>query len=164
MNNKDDIEIKLKKDQYIALVKLLYFADYCAYNGLVSEFQDPTLNNNLYDAIEAFYKPAIQMNGTSSFSLNSYSEEIPFTEDEALTRLKSIDSDLVQISNQIFATEFAKKDLNLPEKDYLFKHEGGWESKARLINEIKKPYLLEFNENGISNLRFKLFYRLPKYV
>jgi len=161
MNN-DEIEFKLKKDQYTSLIKLIHFADYCASNGLISEFKDSILRENLSSAVESIYKAAISVNNSSSISLNSLSTMVPFTEEESLIRQKRIEADLGQISNLILAAKFAKKDLNLPETDYLFEHEEGWDSKARLINEKKQPYLVEFKKNGISNLRFRLFYSLPE--
>ena len=63
----------------------------------------------------------------------------------------------------VLSRKFAERDLNLPQNDKLFDHEGGWMSKNELVGERMQPYIKEFEENGIENLRFKLF-KNPKDV
>lgn len=155
------IDLKFTKDQYDALIKLLYFADYCVSNRLISEFDNSELRESLSGALETIYKQAANINASNSISLHSLASEVPFSEEEVLRRRKMVEADLERISKLIFANEFAKKELHLPDRESIFDYEGGWESKTKLIYERMQPYFKEFNENGISNLRFKLFHSLP---
>ena len=36
----NEVEIKLSKEEYKTFLKFLYFADYCASSGLISDFKD----------------------------------------------------------------------------------------------------------------------------
>ena len=159
--SKNEIELTLTKDQYDALIKLLYFADYCISNQLLSEFNNSELREVITGVLENVYRQARSLDGSCSISLNSLASKVPFSEEEAHNRQKLIEADLDRISKLIFANEFARKELNLPEREWLFDHEGGWGTKTKLIFERMQPYIEEFNKNGISNLRFKLFHNLP---
>jgi hypothetical protein len=86
---------------------------------------------------------------------------VPLTDEEYSKYKNFIENDLENIAQIVFARDFAKRDLNFPQNDHLFDHEGGWMKKKELINERMRRYLKEFKENGISNLRFKTFYNLP---
>jgi len=157
----NELELKLSEDQYKILIRFLYFADYCAWHGLISEFKDSEDREVLFNVIEKIYKLGDKLNLPKSISLNSVASEVRFTEEESLKRKQRVKLDLNNIAKLILAGEFAKRDFNLSNNDMLLDREGGWESKNRLISERMRPYLKEFNENGISNLRFKMFYHLP---
>jgi hypothetical protein len=157
----DNIEIKLSKEEYKTFLKFLYFADYCASSGLISDFKNTEAKNKLFDIITKIYKLGDKLNIPKSFSLTSLVSEVRFSEEELLSLKQKVESDLENIAHIILAQKFAKKDLNLPQNDYLFDHEGGWMTKNKLISEHMQKYLKEFKNNGISNLKFKIFYNLP---
>lgn len=157
----NEIELKLSEEQYNILIRFLYFADYCAWCGLILEFKDSEDRDILVNVIEKIYQLGDKFNLPKSISLTSMASEVRFTEEESLKRKQRVELDLDNIAKLVFAGEFAKKDLNLPKNDWLFDHEGGWETKDRLITEHMQPYIKEFKENGISNLKFKMFYNLP---
>jgi hypothetical protein len=157
----NEIEFRLSEEQYKILIRFLYFADYYAWHGLISEFKDSEDRDILFNVIQKIYNLGDKLNLPKSISLTSVASEVRFTEEESLKRKQRVEHDLENIAKLVFANEFAKRDLNLPKNDWLFDREGRWETKDRLISERIRRYLKEFNENGISNLRFKMFYHLP---
>ena len=157
----NEVEIKLSKEQYKIFIKFLYFGDYCAWNPLISTFKDTDDKDKLVDVIEKIYKLGDKLNLPKSFSLTSMTHEVRFTEEESHKLQQQISVDLDNIAWLILAHEFAERDINRSTKEMCFDHEGGWLAKDSLITERMSPYLKEFKENGISNLRFKMFYHLP---
>ncbi len=156
----NELEIKLSKEEYKTFLKFLYFADYCASSGLISDFKDTDEKNKLFDIITKIYKLGDKLDIPKSISLTSLASEVPFSEEEFLKRKQKVESDLDNITYTILAQEFAKKDLIHPSKKYLF-NDGYGDSMRQLIAEHMQKYLKEFKKNGISNLRFKIFYNLP---
>ncbi len=157
----NEVEIKLSKEEYKTFLKFLYFADYCASLGLIADIKDTNEKNRLFDILTKIYKLGDKLDIPKSMSLTSMASEVRFSEEESLKRKQQVESDLDNIAQIILAQEFAKKDLNFSKNDHLFDHEGGWMTKNELISERMQKYLKEFKKNGISNLRFKMFYNLP---
>ena len=58
----DNIEIKLSKEEYKTFLKFLYFADYCASSGLISDFKNTEAKNKLFDIITKIYKLGDKLN------------------------------------------------------------------------------------------------------
>jgi hypothetical protein len=157
----DEVKIKLSKEEYKTFLKFMYFADYCASSGLISDFEDADEKNKLFNIITKIYKLADKLDIPKSMSLTSVASEVRFSKEESLIHKQKVESDLDNIAHIFLAREFAKKDLNFPTNDHLFDYEGGWMTKHNLISKRMQKYLKEFKKNGISNLRFKMFYNLP---
>jgi len=156
------INVSFSEEEYKIFTRFLYFADYCSWNGLIAEFKNGGQRQILSELISRIYKISDQLEGTRSISLNSMADKVPFSEEDNLKQMKRVEIDLNNISYHVFAQKFAERDLNLPRTDGFFEREGGWAVKHQLIAEKKQPYLREFQENDISNLRFKIFYKLTR--
>jgi len=153
------INIELNKEQYKTLIEFLYIADYLADNGFVSKFKNSNEKNKLFELLEYLYSFGKKFGFPKSLSLATTTSEIPLTKDEVLALLKNTEATLYQVAQHIFAQKFAKRNLNLSKNEHLFDHEGGWMIKDKLILEHMQTYIQEFKENGIANLKFKLFKR-----
>lgn len=153
----DEIKIKLTKEQYKILVKHLYFSDYSVDRGLSSDFQETEEKNKLFDLLKYLYSFRSKFNLPETISLATITSPLPMSEKENLRLLKRTEADFEKIMTTILSRKFAERDLNLPPNNKLFNHEGGWMSKNELVGEKMQLYIKEFEENGIENLRFKLF-------
>lgn len=163
----DKIEIKLSEDQYETLIKFLYFAVYCAGRGFISEFKSTDDRNKLLDVVNYIYECGDRMNLPKSFSMASITSQVRFSEEEERRLMLQTESDLEYIARNIFARDFAKRDLKKlldvmnPEKlrdtDVYF--EAVMDERDRIWKRMKL-YIKEFEDNGISNLRFKMFYKI----
>ena len=156
----DNVEIKLSKEQYETLIKFLYFADYCADRGFMSEFKSTDDRNKLFDVITHMYEYGDRINLPKSFSMTSMASEVRFSEDEALRLQKQVEADIEDIARNCFAYNFAKQDLKkmlnaLGDDDIELII-----MKRELISKRAQIYIKEFENNGINNLRFKMFYNL----
>ena len=155
----NEVEIKLSKGEYKTFLKFLYFADYCASSDLISDFKDTHEKNKLFDIITKIYRLGDKLDIPKSISLTSLASRVRFSEKESLKHKQKVELALDNIAHIILAQEFAKKDLINPSKKYLFDNGCGG-SMRQLIAEHMQKYLKEFKKNGISNLRFKMFYNL----
>lgn len=158
-----EVEIKLTKEQYKMLVKHLYFSDYSVDRGLNSNFQNTEEKNKLFDLLKYLYSFGSKFNLPETISLATIASPLPMSEEENLRLLKMTEADFEKIMTIVLSRKFAERDLNLPQNDKLFDYEGGWMSKNELVGERMQSYIKEFEENGIENLRFKLF-KNPKDV
>ena len=162
----NDVEIKLSEDQFKLFIEFLYFADFCAWNGLISGFK--SINNErrqeLSIVIEKIYAAEDKPIPTGSISLNSMASRIPFSEEELESANGQISQDLDHIAHLILAREFSRRDLGLPSnyEDFYKEFPDAVElflAKQARILEGMPPYVAEFEANGFSNLRFKMFYK-----
>jgi hypothetical protein len=165
----DKIEIKLSEDQYKTLIKFLYFADYCADRGFMSEFKNTDDRNKLFDVITHIYEYGDRMNLPKSLSMTSIASQVRFSDEEESRLRRQIESDLEDIARNMFARDFAKRDLkkllDVINAEKLRNTDVYLEavmSERDTIWKRMKLYIKEFEDNGISNLRFKMFYKLEK--
>jgi hypothetical protein len=165
--NMDEIEIKLSGDQYKTLLKFLYFADYCANGGFISEFKSSPDSNKLFDVVNYIYECGDRMNLPKSFSMTSITSHVRFSDEEESRLRLQIQSDLEHIARNIFANYFAKRDLKKfldvmnPEKlrDTDVYLDAVMDERDEIWKRMKR-YIKEFEDNGINNLRFKMFYKI----
>jgi len=156
-----DVEIALSREEYKILLRFLFFADYCVSSGFNSDFIETYDKEKLFEILEKLYTLGDSIGCPKSTCLNSLTSSVRFSQDEVLKQQKQVERDLERIAYAILAQEFALRELHLPKKDHLFDFEGGWMIKDELIRQRMKPYIREFQENGLSNLRLKLFHSLP---
>lgn len=159
----EKIKIELDKEQYKAMIELLYIADYLANSGLVSRYKSGDARNRLFDLLEYFYSFGKQFGFHESLSLATITSQIPLSEKDARSALKNTETAIERGMWHLLAQEFAKRDLGIPQNNRLFDHEGGWMTKRELITKRMQIYLKEFGESGITNLRFK-FLKQPNEV
>ncbi len=155
----DKVEIKLSAEQYKILIKLLYFADYWANSGFMSEFKNTNDRNKIFNLLTKIYGCGDKINLPKSIT-SIMTRELPFSNKESTRFMRQVESDLEDIARNIFARAFAEQDLKKLlaafgnddiEFDIL---------KRELIQKKAQIYIKEFENNGIKNLRFKMFYKL----
>lgn len=156
----DKVNIELLAEQYETLLKFLYFADYCAGHGFMSKFTSTKNRNDLYDLLTQIYKCGDKINRPKSHSMSTITSEVRFSDEESIRFMRQIESDLENIARHIFARDFAKQDLNkinnaLGKDDIEMTIVG-----RELIRKRAEIYIKEFENNGIKNLKFKMFYKL----
>jgi hypothetical protein len=155
----DKVEIKLSTEQYETLIKFLYFADYVFDRGFISEFRSIDDRDKLYDLLTQVYKCGDQVNLPKSFSFSATSE-VRFSDEESIRLMRQVESDIEDIARHIFARDFAKQDLKklldaIGDDDI-----NSMFLKNELIQKRAQIYIKEFENNGIKNLRFKMFYKI----
>jgi len=158
--NMDKVEIKLSAEQYETLIKFLYYADYWAVNGFMSEFIRTDDRNKLFDLLTKIYECGDKINLPKSFSMSTMTSEVRFSDEESIRIMRQVESDVEDIARHIFARDFAKQDLKKL-LDAIGDH--GIDSKllkSKLIKKRAQTYIREFENNGIKNLRFKMFYKV----
>jgi hypothetical protein len=103
-----EIEIKLTKDQYKSLIKLLFIADYCTFTELISFFEGTKERNKRFEVLEKIYKAGKKLDMPEE---NHLWTSIPLKDKEFQEYKKTIEDDFENIANLIFAKKFAKRDL-----------------------------------------------------
>jgi hypothetical protein len=165
----DKIEIKLSAEQYTTLIRFLYFADYFADRGFMSEFKSNERRNDLYGLLTQIYECGDKINLPKSFTMTTITSSVRFSDEEEGRLRRQVESDIEDIARHIFARDFAKRDLKklldainaeeLRNTDVYFE---AVMSERDTIWKRMKLYIKEFEDNGIKNLRFKMFYKLKK--
>lgn len=150
-----EVEIKLSKEQYLALAKILFFADFLNFCGYVTYPERVAGRSGMSDLLEKIYKQSDQLKIAKDIHLLS---RVPFTNEEYEVYTNFIKDDLKNISRIFLAKEFAKHELK--SKDQLL--DENMPEMKQIINGVSKKYLKEFKKNGISNLRFKMFYKVAE--
>jgi hypothetical protein len=155
----DKVEIKLSTEQYETLIKFLYYADCWADRGFMSEFKNTDDRNKLFDLLTKIYECGDKINLPKSFSFSTTSY-VRFSDEESIRLMRQVDSDVEDIARNIFACYFAKQDLKklldaIGDDDIDSKFR-----KSELIQKRAQIYIKEFENNGIKNLRFKMFYKI----
>jgi hypothetical protein len=158
--NMDKIEIKLSAEQYETLIKFLYYADYWAVSGFVSEFKSTNDRNKLFDLLNKIYECGDNINLPKSFSMSTMTSEVRFSDEEYIRLMRQVESDVEDIARHSLARDFAKQDLK---KLLDVIGDDGIDSKllkSELIHKRAQTYIREFENNGIKNLRFRMFYKI----
>lgn len=155
------VVIELCEEEYKALLRLTYFADYCAFAGALRQScpSDSSTWQISCDAVTKLYEAGDQVDLPRSSNLSSMSEVVRFTEVEMLEMKRRVETDLDKIAKSCVAQAFAETEVDRAGLD--FSYEGGWLHKQDLIVRRMARYLEEFKANGFSNLRIKLFHTLP---
>ena len=156
----DKVEIKLSTEQYETLIKFLYYADYWAVGGFMSEFKSTDDRNKLFDLLTKIYECGDKINLPKSFSMSTMTSEVRFSDEESIRLMRQVESDIEDIARHIFARDFAKQDLKklldaIGDDDI-----NSMFLKNELIQKRAQIYIKEFENNGIKNLRFKMFYKI----
>lgn len=158
----ENIELKLSKKQYLSLVKLLFFADYCNMTWLSWYLKNINEESSIYNLLEIIYWASSKINIEKDIHILT---KAPFTHKDFQSYKNSIEDDFRNISNYYFAKEFAKRDLNwilLNENKFTLHTETFSEINERLISNKMSKYIKEFSNNWIKNLRFKMFYNISE--
>ncbi len=98
-----DIKITLSEDQYRTLIDFLYFSDFCAWHSLISGFKtgDKAKRQQLSDLIEIIYAAGDELGLPKSISLNSLASKVPFSDEDAVSRMHQVEHDLKAIAQII---------------------------------------------------------------
>ena len=142
------------------MIKLLYFADYVAYYGFLSEFKSTSARDKLYDLITQIYECGDQTNLPKSLSMSTIASQIRFLDEEGNRLMREAESDLQNIARHVLAWEFAKKDLRKLLDAIGDDNIESMCSQNKLISKRAIRYINEFERNGIKNLRFRMFYEI----
>jgi hypothetical protein len=162
----DEIDIKFSAEEYTTLTKFLYCADYLAASGLLSEFKGSDGRDKIYDLLTKINGYGDKINLPKSFTPSTTTLEVRFSNEEKNRLEEQIASDIRNIALNILAYDFAEQDmkpfLHNEDQDPHQVEETYDEMNQKMINRRKQIYLKEFKENGIKNLRFKMFYKLQE--
>ena len=156
------VDIVLSEGEYRALVRLLYFADYCAFAGGLPQYSprgDSVSRDLVTEAVEKFYAAGAQLGMPTSWNLTSMADNLPFAENELLEAKELLEKDLDYMAQQNVAQAIAKQEVDRTGLD--FDYDGGGMHEHDLILKRMVRYRKEFKANGFANLRFKFLHQLP---
>lgn len=145
----EEVEIKLSKEEYLSLVRILFFVDFLSFDDYITYLKRVDWEGNISGLLKKIYKLSDQLKITKDINLRSY----PFTNEEFEMYKNFVKEEIKNIGRIFLAREFSKRE-----------DVSGGDSPAACekYQFIKKKYLKEFKKNGIDNLRFKLFYKVTE--
>ncbi len=160
----DKIKIEIDEQQYQTLIDLLFIADNLLGEGAISKFKNDNERTKAGELLGYIYSFGKEFNISTSVWLYSVANSvgIPISEEYGSALRADIGTAFEDATWNILASKFAVKGNDFLQNDKNWETEGAWMTRREIITDRTLPYLKEFKENGIANLRFK-FFKNPKY-